>query len=103
MSPRAVSWLTEIDTGIALTLRVVPRAGRDEVAGLHGDTLRIRVSAPAVEGAANRSVVAFLARILDVRRQQITIQSGTRSRRKRVHIAGIGKTAALQRLRPLLE
>jgi uncharacterized protein (TIGR00251 family) len=99
----AIPWLREVDAGVALTVRVVPNAPRDEVVGLHGDTLKIRISTPAVEGAANRSLIVFLARTLEVRRQQIHIQSGERSRRKRVHVTGLSMVDALRRLSPLLE
>ena len=92
-----------VDTGVALRLRVIPRARRDEVAGVHGDALKIRVSGPAVEGAANRSLSAFLARILKVRRRQIRIMSGEHSRQKRVHVGGLSAVDALRRLSPLLE
>ena len=92
-----------VDAGVALTLRVIPRARRDQVAGIHGDALKIRISAPAVEGAANRSLIAFLANTLEVRRQQIHIQSGERSRLKRVHVSGISMADVLLRLLPLLD
>jgi len=101
--PDAQPWLTMVDAGVALTLRVIPRARRDEVVGIHGEHLKVRVSAPAVEGAANRSLIAFLARILGVRRRQIHIQSGERSRCKRVHVSGLSMADVLRRLSPLLE
>jgi uncharacterized protein (TIGR00251 family) len=103
MTHDAPPWLSEIDAGVALTLRVVPRARRDEVAGQHGDALKVRLCAPAVEGAANRSLVTFLARVLGVRRRQVHIDSGYRSRRKRVHVAGLGLADAQQLLSPFLE
>jgi uncharacterized protein YggU (UPF0235/DUF167 family) len=51
-----------------------------------------------VEGAANRALVAFLARRLGVRKQQVSITSGERSRQKRVHVAGLTADEALERL-----
>jgi uncharacterized protein (TIGR00251 family) len=53
------------------------------------DVLLVRVSAPAVEGAANEAVTAFLADLLGVRRRAVQIVSGEKSRRKRIAIAGV--------------
>ena len=93
-------WLTadEDEDGITLTLRVVPRARKSEIVGVHGEALKVRLAAPPVEGAANRALVAFLARRLGVRKQQVSITSGERSRQKSVHIAGLTADEALQRL-----
>jgi uncharacterized protein (TIGR00251 family) len=61
-----VNPLESADGGIRLRLRIQPRASRTEVAGLHGDTIRIRLSAPPVDGAANAELVRFLAEVLHV-------------------------------------
>lgn len=91
-------WLTADGGGITLTLRVVPRARKSEIVGVHGDALKVRLAAPPVEGAANRALVAFLARRLGVRKQQVSITSGERSRQKRVHVAGLTADETLERL-----
>lgn len=96
-------WLTENRTGITLSLRVVPRARKSEIVGVHGDALKVRLAAPPVEGAANRALVVFLAHCLQVRKQQISIESGERSRQKRVRVAGLAATEALARLSSMLE
>lgn len=95
-----VGWLTaaEDENGITLTLRVVPRARKSEIVGVHGEALKVRLAAPPVEGAANRALVAFLARRLGVRKQQVSITGGKRSRQKRVHVAGLTADEALERL-----
>jgi len=94
-------WLREDDTGITLTLRVVPRAHKSEITGVHGEALKVRLAAPPVEGAANRALLAFLAACLGVRPQQISIESGERSRQKRVRIVGLTASEALERLLPI--
>ena len=93
-----VGWLTADEDGITLTLRVVPRARKSKIVGVHGESLKVRLAAPPVEGAANRALVAFLARRLGVRKQQVSITSGERSRQKRVHVAGLTADEALERL-----
>lgn len=63
--------------GAALTVRVTPRARRTEIAGVMEDgTLRVRVSAPPVEGKANAALVELLAKVLQVRARQIEIVAG---------------------------
>jgi uncharacterized protein (TIGR00251 family) len=91
-------WLTWDETGVRLTLRIIPRCRRSEIAGTHGDALKVRVAAPPVAGAANRALVEFLARRLGVRKNRVLIVSGERSRQKRVHISGLQPYEALGRL-----
>ena len=72
-----------------LSVRVQPRASRNEVAGLVGDTLKIRLTAPPVEGAANDACLAFLAKLLDLPPSRLAIIQGERSRNKVVRITGL--------------
>ena len=81
-----------------LVVHVVPRARTTDVAGRHGDALKIRLAAPPVDGAANHELVRFLAERLSVPRSAITIATGQASRRKTVKIAGIETVKALQAL-----
>ncbi len=69
-----------------LLLYVQPGAKRSGFAGTHGERLKIRLAAPAVEGRANEALVEFLARYYRVSRRNVTIASGMRSRMKRVII-----------------
>lgn len=85
--------------GVRLSIRVQPRASRTEVAGLHGDTLRVRLSAPPVDGAANEALLKFLAERLSVRRSAVQLISGATSRSKLVSVAGIDLEQASLRLR----
>lgn len=72
-----------------LRLRVVPGARRDAFVGRFGDGWKVRVAAAPERGAANRAVVALLARTLDVPDAAVTIVSGHGSRDKIVELAGI--------------
>jgi len=76
-------------TGIRLTVHLQPNARRSELAGLHGDALKVRIAAPPVDGAANAAVIAFLADRLRVPRGSIRLLSGAASRRKRLEIDGV--------------
>jgi hypothetical protein len=65
------------EQGAALTIRVTPRARKTEVGGVLDDgTLRVRVAAPPVEGKANKALIAFLAKVLGVRKNKIEIVAG---------------------------
>jgi uncharacterized protein len=70
-------------------VRVQPRAARSEIAGLHGDALKVRLSAPPVDGAANAALVELLAEALGVPRRCVRVVSGMRSRGKVVEVDGV--------------
>jgi len=79
--------------GVRLALRLTPRASRNGVDGVAEDAegrpvLRLRLVAPPVEGAANKALIAFLAKTLSLRKADITIRSGETSRVKILHLAG---------------
>jgi uncharacterized protein len=77
------------DSGVLLRLRVQPRARTERLEGVHGEHLRLRVTAPPVDGAANMACIAFLAKALGVTRARVQIRSGAKSRDKLIHIAGL--------------
>lgn len=81
-----------------LSVRVQPRASRNEVAGLVGETLKIRLTAPPVEGAANEACLAFLAKLLDLPPSRLAIIQGDRSRTKLIRITGLTKNEVHARL-----
>jgi uncharacterized protein (TIGR00251 family) len=68
-------------------VRVVPRASRSEVVGLHDGALRVRVAAPPVEGAANQELVKFLSKRLKIPRASLTLISGANSKNKIIRVA----------------
>ena len=71
------------------SVRVQPRASKDEIAGEMGGALKVRLRAPAVEDRANEALVEFLAQLLKTPRSAVRIQSGERSRTKRIEIHGV--------------
>jgi uncharacterized protein (TIGR00251 family) len=79
--------------GCTFRVRVQPRARRDEIRGLHGDELKIRLTAPPVAGKANQALQKFLAKHLDVPPSAVEILTGHTSRHKRVHVAGVSAKA----------
>lgn len=77
------------ENGVRFAVRVQPRASKNEVAGVYGTALKIRLQAPPVDGAANAALVSFLAELLGVSRRSVKIISGESSREKIVEIAGV--------------
>ncbi len=76
--------------GALLSVTVVPRASQTEMERQPNGTLRVRLAAPPVDGAANTALLRFLADALDLPRSRLAISSGARSRRKRIVVEGIG-------------
>jgi uncharacterized protein len=74
---------------VRFSVRVQPRASRSEIAGVYGDALKVRLSAPPVDGAANDALIEFLAHVFAVGRRDVRILAGEISRSKIVEIEGI--------------
>jgi len=86
-----MSWYRRLPDGaLSICVHAQPGARRTEVAGLHGEALRIRVAAPATEDRANAALVEFIAERLGVARRDVTLASGARSREKRFVVRGAG-------------
>ena len=81
-----------------MSVKVQPRASVNEVAGVQGEELRIRLTAPPVDDAANSELVVFLARVLGCPRRQIELVRGHRSRHKVVRILEMNAAAVEARL-----
>jgi hypothetical protein len=75
--------------GITFNVKVIPRAKRDEIVGVEGDAVKIRLNAPPVEGRANEALVKFLADIFKIPRSHIEIVRGETSRHKVVRVRGV--------------
>ena len=73
-------------TTLTLSVRVQPKASRDEIVGPYGDSLKIRITAPPVDSKANAHLVKYLARVFAVPRARITLLSGASGRDKRLRI-----------------
>jgi hypothetical protein len=81
------SWARRVPEGWLLAVHAQPGAKRSEVAGLHGDALKLRVAAPPVEGRANDELAAFVAKALGVPKGKVRVVKGGASRRKTVLVA----------------
>lgn len=79
-------WYRWQGADLLLTVRLQPRASRDEIVGPHGDSLKVRITAPPVEGQANAHLIRYLATVFDVGRSQVALVSGDTSRTKQVRV-----------------
>jgi len=84
--------------GTVLTVRVVARAKKSSFAGWYNEAIKVRLAAPPVEGKANQALVAFLAKTFGLRKQQIELLSGDRSRHKRILIRSLTPEEVASRL-----
>ena len=86
--------ITAVPGGVRIQLHVQPGASKSEVAGLHGERVRLRIQSPPVDGRANEAVLDWIAAQLGVPRRTVTLVRGAKSREKTVEIAGISVEAA---------
>jgi len=90
--------IEEKDGSVTFKVRVQPRASRTELAGEHGDALKVRLAAPPVDGKANEACRRFLAGLLDVPLNAVEIIGGESSRDKRIRVRGVTSEQVRSRL-----
>lgn len=88
-------WAKRVADGWLLSVHVQPGAKRTQLAGLHGENLKVRIAAPPVEGRANAALEDLIAGALGVPRRCVRVVKGATSRRKTVHVAAPGANPAL--------
>ncbi len=93
-------FLQEERAGVYLAVKLQPRASKNEIEGLLGNELKIHVTAPPVDAAANQALVDLLAEKLDCARGAVRIVRGQTSRHKTVRILGLDANTILSRLLP---
>ena len=91
--------LRNTDAGVELFLSVQPRASRNRVTGIQGEELKVALTAPPVDGAANKACRMFIAKLCNLPRSRILLVSGETSRHKRLLLEG----ADIKRIDALLE
>lgn len=83
---RAKWYKWQDDKTLSINVRIQARASNDEIAGLYGDQLKIRITAPPVEGKANAHLIGFLSKCFGVPKSNITLIKGTTGRDKQLLI-----------------
>ncbi|HOP39798.1 MAG TPA: DUF167 domain-containing protein [Geobacteraceae bacterium] len=87
--------ITETDEGVTFSLHVQPKACRNEICGISGKELKVRLTSPPVDGAANKLCREFFAKLLRVAKSNIRITAGEKSRHKTISVRGTTKDAVL--------
>jgi uncharacterized protein (TIGR00251 family) len=89
-----MAWFRWDGEDLVLDCHLQPKASKDEFAGLHGERLKIRLTAPPVEGKANAHLLAFLGKAFGVAKSLVVLESGELNRQKRVRIRAPQKLPA---------
>ena len=84
--------------GVAIALFVQPRASKNSLCGIQGDELKVRLTSPPVEGAANKLCCAFFAKLLGVSKSSVTLLRGDKSRHKQIVVEGVSSDDVKKRL-----
>jgi len=92
-------WIQETHEGVIFKVIVQPRGSKNEIIGLQRDALKIRLTAPPVEGAANKMCIEFLAKSLKIRKSDVEIVRGQRSRTKKMLV----RSATRKKIESLLK
>ena len=79
-------WYAWEGDDLILSLRIQPKASRDEWVGPHGDNCKVRITAPPVDGKANAHLLQFVAKTCGVAKSQVSLVSGETARNKRVRV-----------------
>lgn len=90
---------TEKPGGVTFSARIQPRAAKNQISGVHDGALKIRITAPPVEGAANEACIGIVAQVLGVPRSRVAIIGGATSRNKMLHVNGIDAAHLLATLK----
>jgi uncharacterized protein (TIGR00251 family) len=82
----AVSAVSQTEDGLVLRLYIQPKASRDSIVGLHGDELKVAITAPPIDGKANAHLVKYLAKLFRVAKSQVLVEKGELGRHKQIKI-----------------
>ncbi len=88
--------LTEKSGTLYVSVHLQPKASKTEFVGMHGDALKVRVAAPAVENAANEACLSFFANMFRLPKSNVSLHSGKASRHKVIALEGISSEQFLQ-------
>jgi len=88
--------LKKTGSGVLISVRAAPGASRDRIIGVHAKSLKIAVTAPALEGKANKALLRIMSKKLGIKRSSISLHSGRTTRNKCFLLAGIDEEEALK-------
>ena len=92
-------WINSCKNGIRLSAIIQPRSSKNEVTGIFNNALKIRLTSPPVDGAANKACIRFFSKLLGVSPLEISIVQGFSSRNKTIEVIGITEKQFLEILK----
>lgn len=92
-------WLNEKADEVIINVHAQPGAKRSAIVGLYGDKLKIAIATPPVDGKANKALIAYIAKTLEIPKSKINIISGESSREKRIRIQDITANECVDKLK----
>ena len=81
--------ISQLDDSVVLTVKVVPGSSRTKIAGTLDKVLKVKISAPPEKGKANAELTVFFAKLLNIRKKDVSLASGTTSTIKQLQINGV--------------
>lgn len=81
------AWYRQEENILILDVYVQPGAKRTEIVGFHGDSLKIRLASPPIDGRANETLLKYMGKLFDVSMRQVEIKRGDKSRHKIIAVA----------------
>lgn len=96
------AWAVEHGDGVVLAIMVQPRASKNQLCGVQGQEIKVRLTSPPVDGAANKLCREFFAKLLGCSKSRVSLLSGHKSRHKRLLVEGLSCAEVLQVLNEML-
>ena len=93
--------VVETEGGCIVSLKVIPRSSKNQIVGEEQGSLKIKLRAPPVEGAANEALLKFLAKIFKIPKNSLSLMSGHQSKHKKVKIQGLKALEVLEVLQKI--
>jgi uncharacterized protein len=97
--PKTLLRINPCVSGIRFSAFIQPRSSQNEVLGVHGNSLKIRLTSPPANGAANKNCVKFIAKWLRISPSKVRIVAGLSNKNKIIEIEGIDKPTFLNKLK----
>jgi len=95
-------WASSHSDGVILAILVQPRASKNQLCGVQGEELKLRLTSPPVDGAANKLCCQFLAKLFGCAKSNVSLVAGHKSRHKKLLVAGVSCPEAVRLIAPLL-
>ncbi len=91
-------WIKELSEDLLISINVQPRSSKTEIIGIQDHALKIKLTSPPVEGAANSLLIKFISKELGIAKSRIKLKSGEKSRQKKIIIEEMSEKGFLEKM-----